>query len=211
MRKLILFLFAITMGWSAKAQLDVIVLGGLHSVDVGASDFNIKDPNSADSFRLALENASYGFHFGAGLRVNMRNFFIQPELVFNSNKANFKIKDYNQPGFVDSLRTEKYQYLDIPIMLGFKFSVIRLYGGPVAHIFIHNNSELTDIDGYHDKFKTATFGYQAGLGLDLSFIGIDIRHEGNFSKYGDHINFFGRQLPFDKKASRLIGTISLRF
>ncbi|MBK8484279.1 MAG: PorT family protein [Saprospiraceae bacterium] len=196
---------------AAQSQINLIISGGLHSVDVSADDFLITNQSSLDSFKLSFEDASYGYHFGAGIRINFGNFYIQPEVLFNSNKANFKFNDFSIPQLVDSVRTEKYQYLDIPVILGLKFGILRLFAGPVAHIFINNSSELTNISGYKDKFNTASFGYQAGIGFDISFIGIDIRHEGNFSKYGDHINFFGKKYNFDKSASRLIGTLSIKF
>ncbi len=196
---------------SAQSQIQFLLSGGLHSVDVGAKDFLITNKNTPDSFELAFENASYGYHFGGGIRFHIGNLYLQPELMFNSNKANFKFKDFSTPALADSIRKEKYQYLDLPVIVGFKLGLIRLYAGPVAHFFLKNVSELTDIDGYEDKFKAATFGYQIGLGFDIAFLGIDLRHEGNFSNYGDHVYFFGQRLNFDNSASRLIGTLSLKF
>ncbi len=210
--KKILFVFVILLiHKSAQSQIDIVVSGGLHTVDVGTEDFNFFDKSNSDSFNLKFENASYGFHFGAGVRISINNFYFQPQLIFNSNKANFKFKDFNTSSAYDSVRTEKYQYLDIPLILGVKLGVLRLNIGPVAHFQLNSTSDLIDIKGYEEKFKTATFGYQAGLGFDINFISIDILHEGNFSNYGDHIQFFGSKLNFSNKASRLIGTISFRF
>jgi hypothetical protein len=206
-RKINLLLLIILIGIRGISQTDILISGGLHTVDVSSSD--VIRPN--DSLGLKFENASYGFHFGLGFRFNFRNFYIQPELIFNSNKANFIFTDATVKSSYDSLRTEKYQYLDVPLILGLKFSIIRLFAGPVAHFFINNTSELTDIQGYKDKFDAATFGYQVGLGFDYKFLSLDIRHEGNFSNYGDHINFFGEKLDFDNKPTRLIGSLGIKF
>ncbi|MBK9107922.1 MAG: outer membrane beta-barrel protein [Saprospiraceae bacterium] len=211
MNKYFLSFIVLFFGFNAKSQLNLLVYGGLHSVDVKASDFIITNQSTLDSFQFALEKASYGYHFGIGLQLKFNHFYIQPELQFNSNKANFKVKDFSVPNTLDSIKSEKYQYIDLPVIIGFKAGLIRLYAGPVAHFFIHNSSELFDVGGYDDKFETATFGYQAGLGFDIGFIGIDIKHEGNFSKYGEHVTFFGKKLKFDKNASRLLGTISFKF
>lgn len=194
-----------------SAQVNFLLSGGIHSVDVKASDFIITNSNKLDSFQLKLDNASYGYHFGFGIRFRFGQIYLQPELQFNSNKATFKIKEFDFPGTVDSIKTERYQYVDLPVILGLKAGIVRLYAGPVAHFFLKNSSELFDVSGYDDKFSAATFGYQAGIGFDISFIGIDIKHEGNFSNYGDHIRFFGQKLNFDKKASRLMGTVSFKF
>ncbi|MBK8955548.1 MAG: outer membrane beta-barrel protein [Saprospiraceae bacterium] len=211
MKKYCISIYLLALASISYSQLNLLVFGGLHSVDVKASDFIITNKNTLDSFQFNLDKASYGYHFGVGLRLKFNYFYIQPELQFNSNKANFKVKDFNVPNTIDSIKSEKYQYLDLPVIFGFKAGLIRLYAGPVAHFFINNSSELFDVDGYDDKFNAATFGYQAGIGFDISFIGIDIRHEGNFSKYGDHVTFFGQKLQFDNKASRLMGTVSFKF
>jgi len=205
---LICGLFLSSLGFS---QINLLIFGGLHSVDVKTSDFIISNKNTLDSFQFKLDNASYGYHFGLGIRLRFNHFYLQPELQFNSNKANFKIKDIDIPGAIDSVKSERYQYVDLPVLIGLKAGLIRLYAGPVAHFFIHNSSDLFDVAGYDDKFSAATFGYQAGIGFDIAFIGIDLKHEGNFSNYGDHINFFGQKLNFDKKASRFMGTLSFKF
>lgn len=57
------------------------------------------------------------------------------------------------------------------------------------HIALNNNSELKGLDGFKSNYKGATYGYQAGIGFDFSKLSFDVRHEGNFSKYGDHITF----------------------
>lgn len=208
----ILPLFALmALPFLGLSQIKFVISGGLHTVDVGTEDLNFTNKNTTDSFNLKFENASYGFHFGGGIRITLGNFYFQPELIFNSNKANFKFTDFNTTNAYDSIRSEKYQYLDLPLILGVKLGLLRLSVGPVAHIFINNSSDLFDLDGYDDKFKTATFGYQAGIGFDFKFVSLDIRHEGNFSNYGDHIQFFGSKLNFDNKATRLIATLSFRF
>jgi hypothetical protein len=194
------------------AQFNFGLIGGISSVDIKPSTLNITDKNKLDSFSLAFDNADYGFHFGGFVRISIQSFYIQPEVVFNSNRTTFKYKKFKSAQFYDTLfLKERYQYLDIPLMLGLKLGILRFNAGPVAHIFINNKSELTDLNGYESKFQTATFGYQMGIGFDLSKIMFDLRYEGNFTKFGEHINFNGTKYAFDKGPSRLIATLGLKF
>lgn len=209
MVKLFILSAGLLLASTTSAQVDIVVSGGLHTIDVSAEDIRFK--NSSDSFSLKFENASYGYHFGAGLRLMFNNFYLLPEVIFNSNEANYKFTNFSAISLYDSIKTEKYQYIDVPLIFGVKLSILRIHAGPVAHIFINNKSELTDIQGYSEKFKTATYGYRAGIGFDIAFFSLDLQHEGNFTNYGDHIAFFGNKLNFSKKASRLIGTLSIRF
>lgn len=195
----------------AKAQFEWGFLIGGSSVDIKPQTFLVKNDAQLDSFSLAFHDANYGFHIGGFTRFNFGNFFIQPEIVFNSNKTTFKFKEFGMLQTTDSLRNERYQRVNIPLMLGVKFGIFRLNAGPVMHVFLNNKSELTDIKGYDDKFNSATFGYQLGLGFDFGILTFDLRHEGNFTKFGEHINFFDHNFAFSKAETRLIGSVGLKF
>jgi hypothetical protein len=156
-------------------------------------------------FNLGVENLEFGTQFGAYFRFG-KKVFIQPELLFNSNHTDYKVGTFN---VVQTIKKEKYQYLDMPVMVGFKLGPVRIQGGPVDHLFLHSTSELTDIDGYKSKFKQMAWGYQTGLSIGLGRFAIDARYEGNFSKEGDHITFFGDQYSFSTTPSRIILALSI--
>jgi len=96
-------------------------------------------------------------------------------------------------------------------MMGFKFGPLRLQGGPVGHVFLNSTSELFDIEGYDQKFDEMTFGYQAGVGLDIWKLVLDVKYEGNFNKTGDHIVFAGQQFNFDQTPGRLLVSVGFAF
>jgi Outer membrane protein beta-barrel domain len=183
---------------------------GVSTTDVSPSDLGVR--SGSDSFRLKLDNAGYGYQFGVWARAKFLGLYVQPELLFNSNKATYSLKRITGAAITDSIRTESYNRLDIPIMIGYQlFKTVRVNAGPIAHINIGSTSELTNTSGYTAKFNTATWGYQAGVGFDLGKIGIDLRYEGNFSNFGDHFSFGGRSYTFDKKPTRLIATVAYSF
>lgn len=182
---------------------------GTSTTSVAPSDLLITDASGAESLIMRLESANYGVHGGIFLSILMKKFFIRPAAYFNSNSADFRIQDISS-GEVKLLR-EKYQNLDIPFLMGFKFGPLRLQGGPVGHLFIDCQSELDQIDGYEKKFEDLTYGWQAGFGLDIWKISIDLNYEGNFSRFGDHINVFGQPFAFDQNPSRFVGTLGFTF
>jgi hypothetical protein len=209
--KRILLLIIIICPIALFSQVDWGFGGGIHSIDVNAKDILYKDKFNADSFSLKFLNAGYGYHFGLLLRININQVFIQPEVMFNSNSNTYNLRSINSAPLLDSIKKERYNYIDIPLMIGLKLGILRLNAGPVGHFFISSKSDLFDVKGYVDNYKSATFGYQAGIGLDIKAISLDVRHEGNFSKFGDHIEFFGEKFNFDSRPTRLIGTLSIRF
>ena len=120
-------------GFSMQAQTFKFgIKGGISTPDVNPNDINpLKITNIRDSLSLKLTDANYGWHLGAFARVGLGNFFIQPEVLFNSSSANYNVKSLRLGLIIDSLRSESYRNIDVPLMVGFKFGTLRLNAGPV--------------------------------------------------------------------------------
>ena len=208
MKKVLLFcaLFA-SMSVAVQAQsIKWGVRGGVSTPDINPNDIgSVK----IDSVRLAVQNANYGFHVGGWARFGLSKLFIQPEVLFNSSKVTYKVTKENGQAVADSLRNETFRNLDIPLLVGFRLAGIRFMGGPVGHLSLGSYSDL--IKNYQETFKKMKYGYQVGLGLDFSNIGIDLRYEGNFDKFGSHINVGGQQYEFSKAPARMLATVSIAF
>lgn len=186
-----------------------------YGIKLGISTPDIKPADAksimTDSLLLKVNEASYGFHGGGWLRLKFGNFMFQPEVVFNSSKTTYSASAIKGSAIVDSLKTESFKNLDMPLLLGIKLSSLRLHAGPVGHLHLSSTSELTDFKSYSSKFASMTWGYQAGVGLDFGKLGIDLRYEGNFNNYGEHITIGTKQYNFDKKPTRLLVSMAYAF
>ena len=69
----------------------------------------------------------------------------------------------------------------------------------------------TEIDGYEENFKKLLWGWQAGMGFDFWILTIDLRYEGNFSKFGNHIKFGNKNYSFSDNPQRLIASLGVAF
>ena len=186
------------------------IRGGISTPNIKPADVaEIRLKNGVDSFKLKLTDANYGFHFGGWARLTFAKVYLQPELLFNSSKVEYRYGKLNSTA--DSIRNETFNNLDIPIMLGTKLGSFRINAGPVAHIRIGGSSDLTNTSGYSEKFKNSTWGYQAGIGFDAGKVGIDLRYEGNFDNFGNHITFGGKTYEFSKAPSRFVATAAIAF
>ncbi|MCC6460895.1 MAG: PorT family protein [Saprospiraceae bacterium] len=183
---------------AAQAQFAIGLKGGLQTQTKSPNDIIIGTGDEA--FKFGVEDLKFGTQFGAWARIG-GTVFIQPEVVFNSNRTDFRIGETSAG---EIIKTEKYQHLDIPLLVGITAGPIRLHGGPVGHYFLSSKSELTDFDGYAEKWKQVTWGWQAGLSIGTGRISADIRYEGNFNKFGDQVTFFGDQYHFSNNPARLI-------
>lgn len=213
MKKSTLLFFSCFLLWGmqVQAQLRIGIRAGVSTTDLHPSELQIFDTGGAQRLNLALKDARYGVFAGVVIRAQIHKFILQPEVIFNSNRVDYAVQDLQDSSLTSLIKSEKYQYLDIPVLLGVKFGPLRLQAGPVGHVYINSSSELTDIEGYDEKFDQFTFGWQGGLGLDIWKFMIDVRYEGNFNKFGDHIEFFGHQYAFDQKPARFLFSLGFLF
>ncbi|MEP7320607.1 MAG: hypothetical protein ABI761_01765 [Saprospiraceae bacterium] len=205
-------LTALIIGFNSLiyAQFRVGLKFGVSSDNISTSAIDIQGANDFNDLKLSLLRANYGIHAGIFTQVKILGIFIQPEFVFNSSSADYKLSQLSHSP-VDVIKRESYQNLDIPVLLGVKLGPLQLGAGPVGHLFINSSSELIDVSGYKQKFKELKYGYQAMAALVIGKLYLDLRYEGNLSKFGDHLEFFGKQYSFDKSPSRMIGSIGIAF
>ena len=200
---------------SAIVHISVNAQSFKWGVKAGISTPDIKPADATEiktgTLSLKVSDANYGFHFGAWTRVGFSKFYIQPELNLNSSKVTYRVKDTKPGAVLDSLQKESFLNLDIPVLLGFKLGTFRINGGPVGHLHLTNTSDLFQVSGYKSTFASLKYGYQAGIGLDFGALGIDIRYEGNFDKFGDHINIGGSAFNFSKTPSRILVSFGIGF
>ncbi len=184
---------------------------GVSTTDVSPEQLLIKNLTEVEQLGISVKDAKYGAHFGLFLQAKMGKFFVQPEVLFNSNTVTYDIEDFGAATNLGAIKEEKFQYLDMPLMLGFKLGPVRLQGGPVGHLFLNSKSELTDISTYEQNISKMSYGWQAGVGLDIWKFVLDFKYEGDFSKYGDHITFAGQQFNFDERAGRVVVSLGYAF
>lgn len=195
---------------TAQAQFEIGVRAGLSSMDIDPNTILLQ--NGDNDIHVSVDNANYGFHFGLYSRISFLGIYVEPNFLFNSSSVDYNLREeIFDTGVINSVRSESYNNLDIPLLVGCKLGFFRVQAGPVAHIFLNSTSELTDIPGLNQKFKDATFGGQIGFGLDIMKVRLDLNYEVNLSKFGSHINVGDSSFDFDDRPSRLIASLGVKF
>lgn len=210
LKRFYIILLFVSALYTANAQSDRAEFG----IKIGLQDHNVKTPetisleNSLNLVEMSIGDIDYGFHAGIYARFKFLKLYWEPALLLNSQGITYLIKETDDT--VVEVK-EFTQELDIPLNIGFKIAFLKFHAGPVAHIHLNSTSELFEVEGYEEKVKNATFGYQAGLGMDIQKLRLSLNYEGNFSNYGDHINFDGESYTFSQSPSRLILSVGLAF
>lgn len=160
---------------SVFAQIAFGIKGGVNFSQL-KTDFESQSVGA--NLKQSLDTKT-GYAAGLYLRVGT-GFFIQPELMFSAKGGNLNL------GSGTSAETVNIDYtsIDVPVLLGIKFGPIRLNAGPLASFKV-SNSISDDLKNYSsniaESFKGASYGYQAGAGLDLGSLSLDLRYEGSLS------------------------------
>lgn len=156
----------------------------------------------------ALDNASWGFHAGIFLRLGMGGVYLQPEIVFASNTYNYNVQTTSV-----SQIDQTFNRLDIPVLLGIKLGPLRINAGPAANVPIGKPDALVEGGNWDNMYRGTTFGYQAGLGVDIfKTLTLDARYGGSFAKrYGDSANIGGANFKLDDRQPSLILSLGIMF
>ena len=203
MKKSILIIFALILSTGAFAQFD----WGL-KVGASSNNFDLESVQSGADYTLqAAEEASWGFHGGAFFRLSMFGLILQPEILFSTAENNIEV---DGPDTADEIKSQKFNKLDVPILLGVRLGPVRIMGGPAASVMLSSTSDL--FDNAENVYKAATFGYQAGIGVDIAKkITLDVRYEGGLSNYGDEVTVGGETFTLDGRSNAIILSAGIMF
>jgi hypothetical protein len=216
MKRFVFFLLSFLIVTSLNAQLLRFgVKGGVSSTSVKFDNSTWQSvQTSQGTMDLLVEqgDAKLGLHLGLFSRIQVLGFWLQPELLFTQSRGEFI---YNQIGTsTSSIREQKFNKIDVPIIAGWKFGPARIGLGPVASIMVsesesYNGFSLTNVSS---DFKKATFGYQVGVGLDIfKFATLDLKYEGNLSKFGSGVTIGGVERKFDQRNPQWIASLGIFF
>ena len=208
MKKVIFVLaLAATFATTVQAQFKAGIKGGVTTYNMELGDFLVTNSDAASDFGLAVKDAKFGYQFGLWARLG-RGLHLQPEVLFSTNRVEYEIDNGNGT-FIGE---ETYANIDVPIMAGLKLGPLRAQAGPVARIFLGSDDKLANvIDNFQSDHDRLKIGYQAGIGLDLWRLQLDLRYEGSLRHFGDAISVAGQNFGLDGKAGRVLATVGLAF
>lgn len=171
MKKISSILCLLCLSFTAFSQFEVGPRVGLGTVftDVENTSENIE---SGD--------ANFGLSLGVFTRINFDIIAIMPEVLYSTQTTSINFQDDNGAQQVAESELNK---IDVPVNLVINpGKLLNVQAGLIGSYTVESE------DGFVNKteeairnYKEFTFGYQAGLGLELGNFLIDLRYEGNLS------------------------------
>ncbi len=188
-RKLLILLFVLASakGNETLAQFSLGIRGG-----VNFSHLRTDNTQSVGANLQQILDTKTGYVGGVYARIGSK-LFLQPELIFSAKGGSVNIlkNGTSQTVSID------YTNFDVPLLIGYKFGPIRINAGPMASFTVSSSGldeELKKVsNNLGESFKKASYGYQAGGGVDLGSLSVDLRYEGSLSEVSalssSNINF----------------------
>jgi opacity protein-like surface antigen len=212
MKKLLLFLLTIFVVLPSFSQFKAGLKAGLSTTTLTMEDIKTINSTTASYTVEKLKGANFGFHGGLFLRLSVSKLFIQPEVLFSSTSNEYTITDLATPTLNETIK-QTFNKLSIPVMAGLKFGPLRLDVGPAASLLIGSPKELIDDPDLKALYSKMSFGYQAGLGLDIiNKLTLDVRYEGSLQKYQNKIeNALGTAVNLDDRPNAFLFSVGLMF
>lgn len=129
------------------------------------------------------KNSILGYQVGVFGRLSSKKIYIQPELYFTRKGGEMKYESNGQP---IANYTVKLNTFDIPLLIGYKLvdaklANVHVMAGPVASFVYNKDISLKNgvpIEQFKDKkFEDASWSIQAGAGIDVLSVSLDVRYE----------------------------------
>ena len=211
MKKLLIILLTLFIALPAFSQLKFGLKVGLNTTSISMADLKQVTSNGTTYSIEKLKGANYGIHGGLFMRLSVSKLYIQPELLLSTRTNEYNVK--NLTTAVDSSVMQKFTKLDIPVMIGFKLGPLRLNAGPSASLLLNSPADLIKDPDFKTMYSNMTFGYQAGVGIDLlKKITIDLRYEGSLQKYQNKIeSALGTPVSLDDRPNAFLVSVGLIF
>ncbi len=187
MKKILLMIAALAIFHYSNAQLLTFALRG----GVSSSGLQVNKSFAVSGGTIQYEggNKVLGWHVGLLARVKISNFYVQPELLFVESGGDIKITSSGGSAVFSGPQsgTIKFNQVSVPVLAGLKLGkILRINAGP-AFDFTLSQKLSDNIKDLQQKYNSATIGYQAGIGADISSLMIDLKYEGNLSKLGNSV------------------------
>ena len=144
-----------------------------------------------------------GYHFGFWGKLDFPKMYIRPELVYSKTKSSYNVEN--------STNDYDLSKLDLPVLIGVKIvGPLHVFAGPAFQYVLSNDLGNIEVQDVENDFSV---GLNAGVGVNLGKVGLDVRYERGFSENEARIvsnNITDITGRVDSRPSQVIFALSLK-
>lgn len=144
---------------------------------------------SSEQVSTADGEAEIGFQIGGFFRVNIDQFYVEPQLLFSATKSQLVFQDFGGVPNFDPIASFEFNTLDLPIDIGIRFGNLRINTGPnLSFLLSGQRSFLNEVEKVTDEYNKLNMFWRFGLGADFDRIMVDLKYEFGPSKTGESLS-----------------------
>lgn len=194
------------LGLSTLSQAQIFQLGPRFGVS--SSNLRVEQVTNANLQTISQSDARLGFHAGLYSRVMVLGFYVQPELLFTSTSSEIAINSASGT----TVSQMNFAKLDVPVMVGKRFfRIARVNAGPVFSTLLKADVRQGNItEDISSQYKSASVGFQFGVGVDLWKLNADLKYEGSFSALSNSVTIQGQNFAASTRPSQFILSLGWR-
>lgn len=140
------------------------------------------------TFSMLSTDGNLGYNVGVISRIALGPVYLQPELVYGSNRFRMHGPDNTSAKF-------SVKNMEVPVLVGFKLLFVRFMAGPTFNLL--NETNVKSGGNLPKAFNTdvhkSTIGFQLGAGVEFRGVNIDIRYGGQFKRPYQNVTY-GEQM-----------------
>ncbi|UII80274.1 outer membrane beta-barrel protein [Flagellimonas sp. CMM7] len=144
-----------------------------------------------------------GYHVGFWGKLDFPKIYLRPELVYSKTKSSYDVNGDSNDYDISKL--------DLPVLLGYKLiGPLHIFAGPAFQYTLKNDLGDIEVEDVENDF---TVGLNAGVGVNLGKIGVDVRYERGFSENEARIisnNITDIDGRVDSRPSQIIFALSVK-
>ncbi len=130
---------------------------------------------------------SMGYHAGVFTRVDISRLYLQGELLYSQKKSKVE-NGGNDP------EKARWNSIEVPALVGIRLlksenANLRIFGGGVYSYVLNNKASiLKQVSESFQNFDKSNIGYQAGVGVDVGPLTLDLKYEGSLTRISKEFN-----------------------
>lgn len=211
MKNLFFVIFLLAGVTSLSAQWSIGPKSYLGVIAQAPSSIEVMPMSDYHVYGLEYAGSSPVTSVGFMMYNNIGPTFIQAELLGTAYRLDFLMSGYKKADSGTALYREQYYIVEIPINAGIRISDFKVGVGPVMELMLDRDSQMAEMDDYHDMTRKMDFSFQFMAGYNKGIMHIDIKYINKFSSITDDFRLGHDVLKYSKSANRLMFGIGISF
>lgn len=193
------------------AQTSTGIRFGLQLPLLDSESLILTGADGTPAYAIRMARSGAGLSGGMFFQLQLGHLVVQPEIFYVWQTAALLVDTLRTTAPAEAEVMETYRRVDFPVWVGYKRGVFRIGGGPVGRLSLNNDIGLTMYEGLEESIDRLSWSVQAGIGLDLWKLHLELRYEERLGTAGEHLIFEEQPVGFRGRDRYILTAVGFSF